>query len=175
MVGNVYLNTVLCQNLIALRVWGKLYKASVLQKIPNLFFEGIDFAEDVCATSRLAAVTTRAWTDEVVYGYRTDNMSSYTNNISEKNLQSYFRAMREVVQFYRSRGPLPLSLEIGVLNTYRECRRSGIPTQQADAILQYAPEHLIAKLLYGLFRTTSMPLWFSDYLYRLVRSVASRS
>ncbi len=172
--GDAYLRLVLCQNLIPLRVWGKLYKATVLQRIPNLFFEGIDFAEDVCATSRLAAVTTRAWTDEVVYWYRTDNMTSYTNNISKKNLQSYFRAMKEVVRFYRDRGPLPLSLEIGVLNTFRECRRSGFLINEADDILQYAPEHQIAKILYSLFKRTSIPLWFTDYLYRIIRSVVIR-
>ncbi len=171
---STYLNKVLCQNLISLRVWGKLYKSSVLHRIPNLFFEGIDFAEDVCASTRLAAVTSRAWIDEVVYWYRTDNISSYTKNISKKNLLSYFRAMREIIRFYHARGRLSLSLEVGVLNVYRECRRSGLLIQEANDILHYKPEHQVAKLLYSLFRQTSVPLCLSDYLYRFVRSVVSR-
>jgi len=173
--GQSYLNKVLCQNIISVRVWGKLYKASVLEKIPDLFFEGIDFAEDVCASSRLAAISTRAWTDDVVYWYRTDNVASYTNNISKKNLLSYFRAMREIIRFYHVRGPLPLSLEIGVLNVYRECRRSGLPIHEAHEILQYVPEHRITKILYLLLRTTNLPLWFSDYFYRFIRSIVAHA
>ena len=54
-------------NLARHQVWGRLYKTEVVQRVPDLFVEGIDMAEDYCATTRLAAVTTRAWTDEVVY------------------------------------------------------------------------------------------------------------
>ena len=164
-----YLDKALCQNIFPLRVWGKLYKTELLHHIPTPFFEGIDFAEDVCLTSRLMAVAKRVWTDDVVYHYRMDNGSSYTNNISEKNILSYFRAMKEVLRFYLMRGHLPLSLEIGVLNCYRECRKSGVPLQKADDIMQYYPEHLTAKLLYSLFHKPSIPLPLSDFFYRLCR------
>ncbi len=167
-----YFSKALCQNIIQLRVWGKLFKTSVIARVPSLFLEGIDYAEDVCATSRLVAVASRAWTDEVVYWYRTDNTASYTKNISQKNILSYFRAMREVLRFYHMRGHLPLSVEIGMLNCYRECRKSGVPLSEADAILQYYPEHLSAKLLYSLLRSNAVPLPISDLLYRIVRGVA---
>ena len=167
-----YFSKALCQNIIQLRVWGKLFKASVIARVPSLFLEGIDYAEDVCATSRLVAVASRAWTDEVVYWYRTDNTASYTKNISQKNILSYFRAMREVLRFYHMRGHLPLSVEIGMLNCYRECRKSGVPLSEADAILQYYPEHLSAKLLYSLLHSNAVPLPISDLLYRIVRGVA---
>ena len=172
--ADAYFNKALCQNIVSLRVWGKLYKKEVLQRVPNLFFEGIDFAEDVCATTRLVAVTSRVCTDDVVYYYRTDNVASYTKNISHKNVLSYFRAMKEVLHFYHLRGHLPLSLEIGVLNCYRECRKSGIPTKEADQILRYFPEHISAKLLYALFLSSSTPLWFVDFTYRLIRYIAAR-
>jgi glycosyltransferase involved in cell wall biosynthesis len=169
-----YFNKALCQNLISLRVWGKLYKSGVISKVSPLFFDGIDFAEDVCATSRLAAVTSRSFTDEVVYWYRTDNTSSYTKNIDKKNILSYFRAMKQVLSFYHMRGHLPLSLEIGVLNCYRECRKSGIPLHEADHILRYFPEHISAKLLYGMFRSSLLPLWFADFIYRLIRYLVAK-
>ena len=167
-----YFSKALCQNIIQLRVWGKLFKASVIARVPTLFLEGIDYAEDVCATSRLVAVASRAWTDEVVYWYRTDNTASYTKNISQKNILSYFSAMREVLRFYHMRGHLPLSVEIGMLNCYRECRKSGVPLSEADDILQYYPEHLSAKLLYSLLHSNAVPLPISDLLYRIVRGVA---
>lgn len=169
-----YFNKALCQNIISLRVWGKLYKKDVLSKVSPLFFEGIDFAEDVCATSRLAAVSSRSCTDEVVYWYRTDNISSYTKNINKKNILSYFRAMKEVLRFYHMRGHLPLSLEIGLLNCFRECRKSAIPLREADEILRYVPEHISAKLLYGMFRSGTLPLWFSDRAYRFVRYIVAK-
>lgn len=170
--GRSYLRRALCQNVISLRVWGKLYKTEVLNRVPNLFMEGIDFAEDVCATSRLAAVTSRAWIDEVVYWYRTDNQSSYTNNISRKNNHSYFRCISQVLRFYHQRGHLPLCLEVGLLNAYRECRRSGYAVADADNVLQYVPEHLSARLLFWMFHDTRIPLSLTDYAYRLVRALA---
>ena len=166
-----YLDKILCQNIILPRVWGRLYKTSVLDKVQDLFIEGIDFAEDICATSRLACVTSRSWTDEVVYYYRTDNINSYTRNITKKNIMSYFRAMAVVLSFYHQRkGHLPMSLEIGVLNAYRQCGRSQIPVSKADEIIGYVPEHISAQLLYGLFHNKSKVVQkMADCIYRFVR------
>lgn len=166
-----YLDKILCQNIILPRVWGRLYKTSVLNKVKDLFIEGIDFAEDICATSRLACVTSRSWTDEVVYYYRTDNINSYTRNITKRNILSYFRAMSVVLSFYHQRkGHLPMSLEIGVLNAYRQCERSQIPVSMADETIGYVPEHFSAQLLYWLFhRKSKFVLKLTDYLYRLIR------
>lgn len=168
-----YLNKILCQNIILPRVWGRLYKTSVLQQVKDLFIEGIDFAEDICATSRLACVTSRSWTDEVIYYYRTDNINSYTCNITKKNILSYFRAMAVVLSFYHQRkGHLPMSLEIGVLNAYRECGRSNIAISLADETIGYVPEHFTAQLLYKLFHCKSkLVLKIADFLYRLVREI----
>ena len=166
-----YLDKILCQNIILPRVWGRLYKTSVLNKVKDLFIEGIDFAEDICATSRLACVTSRSWTDNVVYYYRVDNINSYTRNITKKNVLSYFRAMSVVLSFYHQRkGHLPMSLEIGVLNAYRQCGRSNIPVSKADEVISYVPEHFSAQLLYWLFhRKSKFVLKLTDYLYRLIR------
>ena len=166
-----YLDKILCQNIILPRVWGRLYKTFVLNKVKDLFIDGIDFAEDICATSRLACVTSRSWTDDVVYYYRTDNINSYTRNITKRNILSYFRAMSVVLSFYHQRkGHLPMSLEIGVLNAYRQCGRSQIPVSMADETIGYVPEHFSAQLLYWLFhRKSRFVLKLADYLYRLIR------
>lgn len=166
-----YLDKILCQNIILPRVWGRLYKTTVLNKVKDLFIEGIDFAEDICATSRLACVTSRSWTDNVVCYYRVDNINSYTRNITKKNVMSYFRAMSVVLSFYHQRkGHLPMSLEIGVLNAYRQCGRSNIPVSKADELIGYVPEHFSAQLLYWLFhRKSKFVLKLTDCLYRLIR------
>ncbi len=170
-----YLDKILCQNIILPRVWGRLYKTSVLQYVKELFFEGIDFAEDICATSRLACVTSRSWTDDVVYYYRTDNINSYTRNITKKNVLSYFRAMSVVLSFYHQRkGHLPMSLEIGVLNAYRQCGRSNIPVSKADEIIGYVPEHFTAQILCWLFHSKSKVVRkMADLMYRVVRTCNS--
>ena len=164
---------ILCQNVEANRVWGRLYKAEVLRKLPDMFHDGIDYSEDYCAVARLAAVTSRAWIDNVVYLYRKDNPASYTKNVSEKNMLSYLRANAKVLEFYKQRGRLPLSLEVGILNTYRECRRNGISIVTADSIVNYIPERLCTKWIYHALRSNNY-YNIGDRLYRLLRLVASR-
>lgn len=170
--GNKYKRKAWCQNLMEPHVWGRLYKTEILQKVPDLFMEGIDYAEDLCAMMRLIGVATRSWTDETVYLYRTDNNASYTKNISEKSLLSYAKAQAKILSFYLMRGHLPLAIEIGALSTLRECRRNGMDMQKMDDILQYVPEHFRAKLLYALFHSTRIPLIISDYTYRVFRLAA---
>lgn len=171
-VGDHYLRKVLVNNMVSLRLWGRLYKTEVIRRVPRLFEQGIDFAEDYSATCRLMAVATRTWTDKVVYYYRTDNMTSYSNNISEKNVLSYFRACGRVLCFYADRGKLPLALEVGMLSAYRQCRRSDIPLHKADATIGYKPLHPAARMVFALLRATSLPLAIGDYLYRLLRACA---
>lgn len=173
LIGMKYVKAALVQNLVSLRVWGKLYKTKVIEKVPELFVEGIDFAEDVCASSRLVTVTTRSWTDEIAYYYRTDNISSYTQNISKKNILSYFRATKKILSFYHLRGHLTLALETGILNAYRESCKSKIDVKKADEIIQYIPEHISARLLFRLFHCKSKTMFkFADVLYRIVRTLA---
>ncbi|MDO4819530.1 MAG: glycosyltransferase family 2 protein [Prevotella sp.] len=164
-----YIKKILCQNIVKAQVWGKLFKGKVLHDVENLFVEGIDFSEDLCAMSRLVAVASISSVADEVYYYRTDNLSSYTKNISEKNILSYLRASRVMYSFYHQRSELPVALEIGLLNAYRECRKSGISTEKADEIIRYIPEHTTTKLLLAMFRNASIPLSVTDMLYRCVR------
>lgn len=159
----------LCQNLISNHVWGRLFKSKVLKDVPNLFVEGVDYSEDFCAMARLCAVATFSNITDEVYCYRTDNVSSYTNNMREKDLRSYIKADRVVLDFYHLRGHLPLSLEMGILSAYRLCRRVGASTAVADEILEYVPEHFSAQILLSMFRSKSIPLFLADRLYRIKR------
>ncbi len=164
-----YLRRILCQNIEPNRVWGRLYKREVLEKLPDMFFAGIDYSEDFCATSRLAALATRTWTDEVVYLYRRDNVASYTAVPSRRNNISYLDANNKVLQFYRRRGHLPMSLEIGLLNVYRQkALLATVNSEEIDAHLRYVPEHYRARLLYALLRGKHTHA-LGDWFYRVFR------
>ena len=165
---DAYLSRTLCQNMEKHNLWGRLYKTNVLQKLPDMFFTGIDCAEDYCVMARLLPLVTRSWTDEVVYLYRTDNQSSYTKSASERNVRSCLHANKEVLRFYHLRGHLPFSLEIGMLNGYRICRSNGFPLSLADEIMRYVPQHYRARLLYWLLHNHTL-YNIGDVLYRLLR------
>ena len=166
-----YFKRILCQNILSNHVWAKLYNVCVLQEVQPLFFEGIDYTEDYCATARLCAVCSRAWTDEVVYLYRTDNVTSYTKTISEKSMQSYFRATREVLHFYRNRGHLPLQLEVGVQNCYREAEKNGMPYDEVDRVISYYPEHMRTHISYKVWRS-GLPFAVRNIFYKIIRAWA---
>ena len=169
-----YQRRLMCQNIIPNRLWGKLYHQRVIERVPYMFKEGIDYSEDFSASVRLAVVTERAWTDELVYLYRTDNMSSYTKNVSRKSVVSYLRASNEVLRFFHMRGHLPLSLEIGMLNVYRASRDAGISLAETDTLVPYIPEHFTAILLRILLRSRGIIYAFGDILYRAVRMLVAR-
>lgn len=164
-----YIRKLLCQNVVKNNVWAKLYRSDVINRVDKLFEQGIDYAEDYSATTRLAMVARRAWTDKVVYYYRTDNISSYTKKMSHKNVVSCLRAVRRVLSQCHRQGHLSMAAEIGVLNMYRVCRNNGVAIQEADDILQYVPQHITASVLYGLLRSEGILYKIGDVLYRILR------
>lgn len=165
-----FMRRVLCLNLERHCVWGRLYKTTVLQRLPDMFFEGINCSEDYCATARISAVATRAWTDSLVYYYRTNMSGTYTDTLSEKNMLSTLHAMAQVLRFYRMRGHLPMAMEIGVLHMYRECHKGAISPEVADRELKYVPEHFRAKLLYAMLCNDKL-YKLGDFLYRIIRAI----
>lgn len=166
-----YQRRLLCQNILKTNVWGRLYKASVLKQVERLFEPGIDYAEDFSAITRLSLVTKRAWTDKVVYHYRTDNLSSYTKTMSRKNVLSCLKATRSVLRFCLLRGHLSMAAEVGTLNMYRLCHQNGVATSEADEVLMYVPEHLTAGLLYRMLHSDGIVFALGDKLYKLVRAI----
>lgn len=167
-----YMTKQLCQNILFPTAAIKLYKRSILQLLPDMFIEGIDYAEDVCATCRVVAKTTRSWTDDVIYYYRKDNVSSYTKNVSERNVRSYLRCNHEIYRFYHRLGRLPLAAEIGILNGYRKNHRLTIPTGEVDGIVGYVPEHWSARMIYSLLCShSSLMSFLGETLYRIERKL----
>lgn len=169
-----YLRRMMCQNIEPNRLWGRLYHQRVIERVPDMFKEGIDYSEDFSASVRLAAVTERAWTDELVYLYRTDNMSSYTKNVSERSVLSYLHASHEVLRFFHRRGHLPLSLEIGLLNVYRAIHGTAVSMEKTDGIVPYVPEHITASLLHKMLRSQGVTYTLGDILYRMVRMLVGK-
>lgn len=168
-----YRRKAMCQNLVAHHLWGRLFRTDILPRVPALFGEGIDLAEDYCAMTRLAAVATRSWIDTPVYHYRVDEQSWFNTQATERKMQSYLKAYAKVLAFYRQRGPLPLALEVGIMNMYRVCRQNGYPPSAPfDAIVGYRPEHTLARMLYAMFHSTAIPYTLTDKAYRLVRAIA---
>ncbi len=157
-------------NLVRHQVWGRLYKSEVMERVPDLFEEGIDMAEDYCAMTRLVAVTTRAWTDEVVYLYRVEQQSFYSKELPRRGILSRLRATKKVLSFYHMQGHLPLSVEVGILDVYRIPHlTSSITIAETDEAIQYVPEHTTARILYGLLHSEVFPYRVSDALYRFIR------
>lgn len=168
---NEHLKRVLCQNLVSNRVWGRLYRTSFFMSKGPLFHEGIDYSEDFCCTARLMFGARRAWTDKVVYHYRTDNMSSYTKTVSEKSVRSYIRACDKVWRYYKAKDGVTFALEIGMLNAYREPFRNkmGYIIQQEG--LSYETEKPFLRFIKA-FLTKSNDSAVADCLYRLIRAIA---
>lgn len=165
-----YIRKVQVGNLLRHQVWGRLYKTDVIRRVPDLFVEGIDMAEDYCAMTRLVAVTTRAWTDDVVYFYRAEQHSFYTHEKKEKNILSRLHATRKVLSFYHQRGHLPLTVEIGILDAFRICHeKNNVSAAMIDEELQYVPEHLMAKMLYGILYSSKIPYAITNVIYKAVR------
>lgn len=170
-----YMHSVLCQNLVQNRVWGRLYRRAVLDMVSQPFIPGIDYGEDLCFTARLMATATRSWTDDVVYHYRTDNMSSYTKNISRRSLMSYLRASAVIYAYYRERRQLSLALETGMLNVYRECRKTGVAFDEADAITGYVPRSFVTRMARRMLCGSQSVFALGNICYKILRALAARA
>lgn len=168
-----YQRKLLCQNVVKNNVWAKLYRTYVTERITDLFEPGIDYAEDYSATTRLAMVTQRAWTDKVVYHYRTDNASSYTSGMSRKNVISCLKATNRILKFCHWRGHLPLAAEVGMLNMYRVCHRNGVAQDEADELLRYVPQNILATVVFHLFHSGTVGYYAGDAIYRILRLICA--
>ena len=163
----------LCQNLIGNHVWGRLFRTAILDRLPDAFIPGIDYAEDYCFSARLAAIASRSVTDHVVYHYRTDNQTSYTNNVSHRSVMSYLHASAVVSRFYTERGGISLALETGLLNTIRACHDASIAPSVAMEIVRYTPRHLMARLVSRMLMAGGINYSIGNILYKLLRRYAA--
>ncbi|MGM9712624.1 MAG: glycosyltransferase [Prevotella sp.] len=168
-----YKSLVLCQNIIGNHVWGRLYRSSLLERLPDAFIPGIDYAEDYCFSSRLAAIASRSVTDHVVYHYRIDNQTSYTKNVSHRSVMSYLRASAVVWRFYLVRGESPLALETGMLNTFRACHDASIAPMVAFDTTLYVPCNAVTHAIRHMLMSGGRRYAIGNFLYKLLRRYAA--
>lgn len=150
-----YLKKILCQNVTSHHIWGRLYRRSLLEEHHIYSVEGIDYNEDYAVVPRALFFARRATVDETVYCYRTDNMASYTHNISEKNLMSFFRSCQLVADFIEREdkdGIYRTQVDTGMVNVYRCAVGGGISLDKVDGICTYRVHHPVARFCIWLLR-----------------------
>ncbi|MBD9273608.1 MAG: glycosyltransferase family 2 protein [Prevotella sp.] len=182
--GEVFLKMLICQNIITNRLWGRLYRRQMIMEHEIFFEEGINYAEDLFwnaqflyhsiqdkRTANNASPQTRevgnhkveskkngnhkVCINDVVYYYRTDNINSYNHNISEKNLLSYFKSTRHLIDFfekYDTANTYRRAIDIGVVNAYRWARNAKISLAQVDKSLNYIPHSRLIRLVIQLIK-----------------------
>lgn len=150
-----YLRRMLCQNIVSNRIWGRLYNRRMLVEHGIDSVEGIDYSEDYAVVPRAMFYAHRAYTDAIVYDYRTDNITSYTHAISEKNLRSHFKACQLVASFFEKedkKEEYRRCVDIGMVNAYRCAAENGISFDKVDAICTYTVDDWICRLCIALLR-----------------------
>ena len=168
-----YVRQLLCQNLVQHNLWGRLYRRAFLQENNISFVPGIDYCEDYTVITRAFFSARYTTIDDLVYYYRTDNITSYTHQISHKNLVSMLKANAVVIDFFRKNDVKRLyhqALDMGLLNMYRDAMKNGMPPKE---IATYCPFQPI-KARNSVFlkaMTTWLPMKVSDILYRIYRRI----
>ena len=168
-----YVRQLLCQNLVKNNLWGRLYRRAFLQENNISFVPGIDYCEDYTVITRAFFSARYTTIDDLVYYYRTDNITSYTHQISHKNLVSMLKANAVVIDFFRKNDVKRLyhqALDMGLLNMYRDAMKNGMPPKE---IATYCPFQPI-KARNSVFlkaMTTWLPMKVSDILYRIYRRI----
>ena len=169
-----FLKLMLCQNIVLSMVWGRLYRRTLYTDYQVFPVPGIDYAEDLGLVPRLYFHASRACVKEVVYHYRDDNATSYTNvTMSEKAKQSFLKANALVFDFYQKhdqQGIYRFPLEIGYASMLRTARRNDISKEQVDAECQFCPRFLVTRLLAKTMRSR-IPLAVCSFFYRSLRKM----
>lgn len=127
------LKMTLCHNIVKHQVWARLYRRTLLANNGIESVEGIDYCEDFVITPLVLFHAKRTYTDNIVYYYRTDNSSSYTHHISEKNVISFLKACDLVVTFFENNdkvGRYATAIDIEKVNVYREAKRNGFSIEK---------------------------------------------
>lgn len=168
-----YVRQLLCQNLVKHNLWGRLYRRAFLQENNISFVPGIDYCEDYTVITRAFFSARYTTIDDLVYYYRTDNSTSYTHQISHKNLVSMLKANAVVIDFFRKndvKGLYHQALDMGLLNMYRDAMKNGMHPKEIETYCPFQP----IKARNSVFlkaMTTWLPMKVSDILYRIYRRI----
>lgn len=169
-----YLRWMLCQNIISNHIWGRLYHREFLTQYGIFSIDGIDYSEDYAVVPRALYHAKRAYIDELVYYYRTDNINSYTHAISEKNLLSHLKACQLVASFFEQEDKEEIYrryTDIGMVNAYRCAIENNIDLHKVDAICTYSIKDAICRLCIFLLRK-GCKVKTVNYLYLAYRRLA---
>ena len=149
------LKLLVCQNIITNRLWGRIYKRSLIMEHRIFFEEGINYAEDLFWNAQFMFYGKKMNIDDAVYYYRTDNENSYNHNISEKNLLSYFKSTRRLIDFFEQNDKKHQYLratEIGIVNAYRWAANAHVAFEKVDQVLAYKPKSYLIRLIIRLIK-----------------------
>lgn len=149
------LKQLVCQNIITNRLWGRIYKRSLIMEHRIFFEEGINYAEDLFWNAQFMFYGKKVNIDDAVYYYRTDNENSYNHNISEKNLLSYFKSTRRLIDFFEQNDKAHQYLratEIGIVNAYRWAANAQVAFEKVDQALDYKPKSCLIRLIIKLIK-----------------------
>ena len=144
------LKLLVCQNIITNRLWGRIYKRSLIMEHRIFFEEGINYAEDLFWNAQFMFYGKKVNIDDAVYYHRTDNENSYNHNISEKNLLSYFKSTRRLIDFFEQNDTEHQYLratEIGIVNAYRWAANAHVAFEKVDQALYYKPKSYLIRLI----------------------------
>lgn len=149
------LKLLVCQNIITNRLWGRIYKRSLIMEHRIFFEEGINYAEDLFWNAQFMFYGKKVNIYDAVYYYRTDNENSYNHNISEKNLLSYFKSTRRLIDFFEQNDTEHQYLratEIGIVNAYRWAANAHVAFEKVDQALYYKPKSYLIRLIIKLIK-----------------------
>lgn len=168
-----YISLLLCQNKVKNNLWARLYRRAFLLEQGIDFKLGINYCEDYTAIARAFFTARFTTTDALVYGYRIDNITSYTHQISRRSLISMVKANAVVIDFYRRNdveGRYHQALDMGLLNMYRDAMRNGMRPNEIATYCSFKPlKRRNSWFLQAM--TTWLPLKISDILYRVYRKM----
>lgn len=165
--GKKFLKLLICQNIITNRLWGRLYKRSLIMQHQIFFEEGINYAEDLFWNAQFLYYGQKVLIKDVVYYYRTDNVNSYNHDISEKNLLSYFKSTHQLITFLKQQDKdhtFRRATDIGVVNAYRWAANAKIDLQKVDEAIDYTPHDCIVQLVIWLIKY-GCPIKYTNFIY----------
>lgn len=168
-----YLRMMLCQNLVKHHIWGRLYRRSFLQDQHIESIPDINYCEDYAVVPRAFFSARYTTIDDLVYYYRTDNSTSYTHQISHKNLVSMLKANAVVIDFFRKndvKGLYHQALDMGLLNMYRDAMKNGMHPKEIETYCPFQPIKARNRVFLKAM-TTWLPMKVSDILYRIYRRI----
>lgn len=172
-----YLKTVLCQNIVSNRLWGRLYRRKLITDHGIDFVKGVDYCEDYSFIARVLFHSQRAVIDEVTYYYRTDNQTSYTHRPSIKNLTSMLHSEAIVYNYFKqhdSERKFAFALQTGMINAVREMYSGGLDMGVLNKFCNYRPDGLLFRMLAKMFSRKST-FRLANTIYLAVRRLYTAS